>query len=513
MAFLSTTTDRHVAAGYAADGALPTVITLQVGAIDKGAALGFLSQFPLEDEILMPPRSFVEVVGAPSLQASPAGGGPVLAVPAKLNCNLQCPTLDMLAGRRKAMLVSTLRHVCKEIARDTRETQTAAGLEARRREDRSWTQTDTTGRTYGERFLASIEQEALATLAVAEGLPAGWYQDDVRFRRGMQQALGVQRRAGVKLELWRTDRTRMAKYLDSDTGWDCDRVMSARLWREVQESDGAEGEEGQALVRRLCQHLELTEGDVDQVVDTFTQETVLMQRAAEGDERMVWLLLRAKANVEAVRRDDATALMLAADSGHTGVVKILVQQGGARVNARGGRKVDESGQSVPMLWPALMFAVEEQHMPTVEALVQECGADVRVAAASGYTSVHIAAYLGHLAMVRFLVEHGGDPCAVNNDAYTPLMAAAQNGHLAVVCLLAEVPGVEVDTRTTRGTTALMLAAEGGHLDVVQYLCQCRDANVTLTDNEGRTLLSLADERVVGWMLEHGIAVAAGSETA
>ena len=53
---------RSVAVQYAARGAsVPTVFEISVGAIDRGASLSFLSQYPGEEEILLPPRSYLEV--------------------------------------------------------------------------------------------------------------------------------------------------------------------------------------------------------------------------------------------------------------------------------------------------------------------------------------------------------------------------------------------------------------------------------------------------------------------
>eukprot|EP00960_Hanusia_phi_P001385 39197-Hanusia_phi.AAC.1 len=48
---LSTTGDVRVAAQYAGKGSHPTVFEISCGAIDRGADLGFLSQYPGEREM------------------------------------------------------------------------------------------------------------------------------------------------------------------------------------------------------------------------------------------------------------------------------------------------------------------------------------------------------------------------------------------------------------------------------------------------------------------------------
>ena len=44
---------------------LPVLFQIDVGDIDRGACLSFLSQYPNEDEILIPPLSYLEVVDEP----------------------------------------------------------------------------------------------------------------------------------------------------------------------------------------------------------------------------------------------------------------------------------------------------------------------------------------------------------------------------------------------------------------------------------------------------------------
>ena len=54
--FLSTTTDRDVATDYAASGGKAGIVfEIQMGMVDRGASLSWLSQYPHEDEILFAP--------------------------------------------------------------------------------------------------------------------------------------------------------------------------------------------------------------------------------------------------------------------------------------------------------------------------------------------------------------------------------------------------------------------------------------------------------------------------
>ena len=76
---------------------LPVLFQFEVGDIDRGASLSFLSQYPNEDEILIPPLSYLEVTGEPFLE--PTEKGDVWVYPARINCNLK--SLVLLRERWK----------------------------------------------------------------------------------------------------------------------------------------------------------------------------------------------------------------------------------------------------------------------------------------------------------------------------------------------------------------------------------------------------------------------------
>ena len=66
-AFTSTTTDRDVALGYAhrksvsGRDATPMLFEMRQGMVDRGAELGWLSQYPHEREVLFAPLTCVEL--------------------------------------------------------------------------------------------------------------------------------------------------------------------------------------------------------------------------------------------------------------------------------------------------------------------------------------------------------------------------------------------------------------------------------------------------------------------
>jgi hypothetical protein len=105
-ALLSTTTEPAVAMHYIDGRDLPTVFSIQVSAVSKGASLSHISQFPGEDEVLMPPGSFLEVVGRPRV-VQLVNGKSVLEIPMQISC-----------PKTKTSLLSMVHHLLLEIHRD-----------------------------------------------------------------------------------------------------------------------------------------------------------------------------------------------------------------------------------------------------------------------------------------------------------------------------------------------------------------------------------------------------------
>ena len=91
FAFVSTSTDRTVAANYVGGKEMPILFEFEVGDVDRGASLSFLSQYPNESEILIPPLSYLEVTDEPFLE--PTEKGDVWVYPARINCNLKSQVL------------------------------------------------------------------------------------------------------------------------------------------------------------------------------------------------------------------------------------------------------------------------------------------------------------------------------------------------------------------------------------------------------------------------------------
>eukprot|EP01051_Picozoa_sp_SAG22_P005799 SAG22_NODE_357_length_11761_cov_2.572115_6_plen_1079_part_00 len=144
--FMSCTTDINIAITYAAGGEQHNASTLMeadMGMVDRGAALDWLSQYPKEREILLPPLTAIEVLKqeekpikdlvaaqASSGHSTPRNGLSVNVVSTRLNCNMLSHTLDRLKEIRKKQVIE----LSKLIARELRVDNGATGpdIDARR---------------------------------------------------------------------------------------------------------------------------------------------------------------------------------------------------------------------------------------------------------------------------------------------------------------------------------------------------------------------------------------------
>ncbi|HEX7715342.1 MAG TPA: ankyrin repeat domain-containing protein [Bacillota bacterium] len=108
----------------------------------------------------------------------------------------------------------------------------------------------------------------------------------------------------------------------------------------------------------------------------------------------------------------------------------------------------------------------------------------------GFTALHGLAGEEHYDIVRFLIEHGADVNAQNEDGITPL-------HLAAWPEMAEfliTSGADLEARTHGGDTPLMvMAAETESEDVMEVLLEA-GADVNARNNQGRTAYDIAKAR-------------------
>ncbi|HEV7426074.1 MAG TPA: ankyrin repeat domain-containing protein [Thermoanaerobaculia bacterium] len=127
-------------------------------------------------------------------------------------------------------------------------------------------------------------------------------------------------------------------------------------------------------------------------------------------------------------------------------------------------------------------AVNAGNLPAVEKLVANgTGVDVRD---SGRTTLAVAK---DGAMARWLIAHGADVNAANEDGETVLMLQAAAGNADIVRELINV-GAKLDTLSTKWhSSALTRALDAERMDVVRILRDAGAKDVTVTESNGQPL--------------------------
>jgi ankyrin repeat protein len=205
--------------------------------------------------------------------------------------------------------------------------------------------------------------------------------------------------------------------------------------------------------------------------------------------KTVRALLDAGVQVEARDENGQTPLIVAASHGQTEIVKVLLEKG-ANVDAEG------SQGGTALIAAACSCAIID--MPyTLDAIVLlvEKHANVNARTKDGSTALMGAAGWGRSDIAEFLLNHGAQIDAANDEGYTALLIAASGSALptADVVKLLLTRGANVEAKTTEGDTALLLtASQGGYegKQILELLLEKR-ANPHVTDKRGDTPLALA----------------------
>ncbi len=247
--------------------------------------------------------------------------------------------------------------------------------------------------------------------------------------------------------------------------------------------------------------------DVNALHTKEFNRTALMLAVQEGRSCMVESLLRYP-KIELDRQDanGMTALYLAARSGSTELVHLLLQAG-ASIDVVD----DKVGRS------ALRIAAERDHFPVVQQLMlAEYGANPNLKDRHGGTAILRAVNRGAENSVMALMRPDVDLQCVDEDGQTLLHGASKNSYPAIVRLLLQ-SGLDPNSRDNADRTPLHLASQCGFLEVVSALLEEAEpspggvgppakADLSLKDKVGRT------PSIVAWQYGHTNIVDTFSDT-
>ncbi len=186
--------------------------------------------------------------------------------------------------------------------------------------------------------------------------------------------------------------------------------------------------------------------------------------ARMGDEHMVRLLLRNGACPFAKGRARRLAAHEAAQAGHVGCVRVLLDF--APWDALGFSHTDMlCGQGL-----SLAFMAATQNNLDMLKLLASRDADLDIAAPNGTTPLLAACKAGHLAAAAFLLQEPTKAGLADDNGVSPLLELAQRGAFELIKILAakNTPYPKPDAL---GRTPIAVAKANGHHELANFLIE------------------------------------------
>jgi len=221
----------------------------------------------------------------------------------------------------------------------------------------------------------------------------------------------------------------------------------------------------------------------------------LQTASAEGNEKLVQVLLDRGAEVNAQGEAYNNALQAASLNGHEKVIQVLLDRG-AEVNAQGGAYGN-----------ALQAASLNGHEKVIQVLLDR-GADVNAQSEHYGNALQAASWKGHEKVMQILLDRGAEVNAQGGYHGNALQAASLNGHEKVMQVLLD-RGAEINAQGGFFGNALQAAALRGHKKVVQVLLN-RGAEINAQGESFGNALQAASfndhEEVIQVLLDRGAEV-------
>lgn len=174
-------------------------------------------------------------------------------------------------------------------------------------------------------------------------------------------------------------------------------------------------------------------------------------------------------------------LFFAAAEGRSDVLSEILSSRGCDVN---GVRLDG--------YSPLMVACTAGRLSEV-ALLLSYGADIHYVNKNKLNAILTASMKGNCEIVEHLIQLGADIESSDETGKTCLMCAAENGHLTTVSVLAAA-GAHIEAKDRHGSIALALACKAGFLEVVQSLVQKHRADTDAVNLHGKPVISYAHEQ-------------------
>ncbi|XP_059136497.1 2-5A-dependent ribonuclease [Peromyscus eremicus] len=222
-----------------------------------------------------------------------------------------------------------------------------------------------------------------------------------------------------------------------------------------------------------------------------------------GDVRLLEIFLSKGADVDEQDLNGFTAFMEAAEYGNVKALRFLFGKG-ANVNLRretteDRRRLRQGGAT------ALMSAAENGHTEVLSILLKDMGAEVDARDNMGRNAL-IRTLLNSDSenveeITRLLLHHGADANVRGEAGKTPLISAVERKHTGLVQMILDQEGINIDDRDSQGKTALLIAVELKLKEIVELLC-AKGANTKCGDLVGIARRNY-DPSLVDLLLRYG----------
>ena len=283
---------------------------------------------------------------------------------------------------------------------------------------------------------------------------------------------------------------------------------------------------------------------------------------ANCDEQTVQAIIDHGADVNAINKDNETALLIACMNGQNDAINVLLKAGAdtnitetdghtclhIAVNANCGKRavqaIIDHGADVNAInkdnETALLIACMDGKIDAINVLL-EAGADTNITEPDGYTCLHKAVNANcDKRAVQALIDHGADVNAINKDNETALLIACMHGKIDAINVLLEAGadtnitetyghtclhkavnancdeqtvqaiidhGADVNATNKDNETALLIACMNGETDAINVLLEA-GADTNITETDGHTCLHIAvnancGKRAVQAIIDHG----------
>jgi len=478
----------------------------------------WLSQYPAEEEILLPPRSYLEVVGLARFEVGP-DGRMIRIVSLKVNANVTSSTIEEIEARRKDLFLSAAENTLFEVkSRLALEVKTPATLEFldHRPYERN--------RKLHLKLADSVVTEVAAWVEKYRALEPEWFNDEWQYAAAVRDLTRLEAAAMGKWQHWAVAKAGPAESLCDEPIEKVMRLSDGLMNRQLSislEAAPAGTGESRTLALEMCKRRGAVIKTIDEKNDLG--EPAFVAAATDGHVNNLRLLLAAGADVNSKTDKGVTALHVACTMGHASYARALVEAGadiqavdndgaGCAHRASAGGQLDvlkylfeKGGKDLLMVKNnegkgIMTSAAAKGYLDILKFLFDKCGKDLLlyVDDKEGQSCAYNAASKGLVDVLNYLWEVGGKPLfdIFNKKGRTPAIAAAQNGHVETLKFLLGKLGKDyLMIMTSAKTSSVYWAARTGQLETVEWLCEtCGVDFLKTVSRSGESCAHIAADR-------------------